>query len=58
VSINPHTKDKQQTKPTSDSYRNNFDAIFRKKPEEEGCKRQNELRDCQECGDKCKPLDK
>lgn len=32
MSKNQHTGDKQQTKPASDAYRNNFDAIFRKKP--------------------------
>ncbi len=29
-SKNEHTKDKQQTKPATDKYRDNFDKVFKK----------------------------
>ena len=32
ASKNQHTGDKQQTKPASDTYRDNYDRIFGKKP--------------------------
>lgn len=48
TSKNDITGQKQQTKPASDTYRNNYDAIFGKKKQ---CPPEKE------CQEECKPVD-